>query len=190
MNLTIQPLTPSLWPALEALFGKGGASNGCWCMYWRIGPEYHKRPRENNRIAFRKIVKQGPPPGLLAFDGDLAVGWCQLTPRQDLRWLNRKPALEAVDDTPVWSISCFYVRRGYRGKGVMASLIREALKTAKRANVPAVEAYPVDTTRPGSTSNVFTGTASTFRRLGFRTVARRQPSRPIMRHDWKACQLL
>jgi hypothetical protein len=45
MKLTIRPLTPSLWPALEALFGKGGASNGCWCMYWRIGPEYHKRRR-------------------------------------------------------------------------------------------------------------------------------------------------
>jgi GNAT superfamily N-acetyltransferase len=88
-----------------------------------------------------------------------------------------------------WSISCFYVRRGYRRKGVMASLIREALKTAKRANVPAVEAYPVDTTRPGSTSNVFAGTASTFRCLGFRTIARRQPSRPIMRHDLRGIAL-
>jgi hypothetical protein len=65
----------------------------------------------------------------------------------------------------------------------MASLIQEALHTAKRANAPAVEAYPVDIARPGSTSNVFTGTASTFRRLGFRTIARRQLSRPIMRHD-------
>jgi GNAT superfamily N-acetyltransferase len=189
MNLTIQPLTPSLWPALEALFGKGGASNGCWCMYWRIGPEYHKRPREKNRIAFHRIVKQGPPPGLLAFDGDLAVGWCQLTPRQELSWLNRRRNFQAVDDMPVWSISCFYVRRGYRRRGVRASLIREALKTAKRANVPAVEAYPVDTARPGSTSNVFTGTASTFRRLGFRTIARRQPSRPIMRHDLRGIAL-
>jgi GNAT superfamily N-acetyltransferase len=185
MNLTIRPLTPSLWPALEALFGKGGASNGCWCMYWRIGPEYHKRPREKNKSAFRRIVKQGPPPGLLAFDGQLAVGWCQLTPRQDLSWLNRGRTLQAVDDMPVWSISCFYVRRGYRRKGVMSALIREALHTAKCANAPAVEAYPVDITRPGSTSNVFTGTASTFRRLGFTTAARRHPSRPIMRHDLK-----
>jgi hypothetical protein len=77
---------------------------------------------------------------LLAFDGDLAVGWCQLTPRQDLRWLNRKPTLEAVDDTPVWSISCFYLRRGYRRKGVMSTLIVEALKAGKRANAPALEA--------------------------------------------------
>ena len=184
-KLTIRPLTPSLWPTLEALFGKGGASNGCWCMYWRIGPEYHKRPREQNKRELHRIVKRGPPPGLLAFDGEQAVGWCQLTPRQDLSWLNRKQALQPVDDVPVWAVSCFYIRRGYRRRGVMAALITEALKAAKRANAPALEAYPVDTALLGSTSNVFTGTASTFRRLGFSAVARRLPSRPIMRHDLK-----
>jgi GNAT superfamily N-acetyltransferase len=183
MNPTIRPLTPSLWPALAAVFGKGGASNGCWCMYWRIGPEYHKRPREKNKSAFYGIVKQGPPPGLLAFDGERPVGWCQLTPRKDLSWLKRKPALVPVDEAPVWAVSCFYVRGGYRRRGIMAALITEALKIAKRANAPALEAYPVDTAQPDSTSNVFTGTVSTFRRLGFRTVARHLPSRPIMRHD-------
>jgi len=182
-KLTIRPLTASLWPALQDLFGKGGACNGCWCMYWRIGPEYHKRGREKNKSAFRRIVKQGPSPGLLAFDGDRAVGWCQLTPRQDLSWLNRKQTLHPVDDVPVWAISCFYIRRGYRRQGVMSALAVEALKSAKRANAPGVEACPIDTMRPGGTSNVFTGVASTFRRLGFRTIARRQPSRPIMRHD-------
>jgi hypothetical protein len=101
MKLTIRPLTASLWPALEALFGKSGASNGCWCMYWRIGPEYHKRPREKNKRAFRRIVNQGPPPGLLAFDGEQPVGWCQLTPREDLSWLNRKQALVSLDEVPV-----------------------------------------------------------------------------------------
>jgi GNAT superfamily N-acetyltransferase len=185
MKLTIRPLTPDLWPALEDLFGKGGASNGCWCMYWRLGPEYHKRPRVKNKAAFREVVKRGPPPGLLAFDGQRAVGWCQLTPRDDLAWLNRKRGLEPVDAVPVWSISCFYVRRGYRWQGVMSVLIAAALKAAKRADAPALEAYPVDTARPDSTSNVFTGTASVFRRAGFKTVARRLPSRPIMRHDLK-----
>lgn len=154
-------------------------------MYWRIGPEYHKRPREKNQSALHRIVKQGPPPGLLAFNGERPVGWCQLTPRQDLSWLNRKPAFQAVDDAPVWALSCFYIRRGYRRRGVMTALIVEALKAAKRNHAGGLEAYPVDTSLPGSTSNVFTGTASTFRRLGFRAVARRQPSRPIMRHDLK-----
>jgi GNAT superfamily N-acetyltransferase len=185
MTFIIRALTPDLWPALEDLFGKHGACNGCWCMYWRLGPEYHKRARELNRKAFRKLVTQGPPPGLLAFDGEKAVGWCQLTLRDDLRWLNRKPALDRVDALPVWSISCFFVRRGYRRQGVMSSLIVAALKAAKRADAPALEAYPVDTARPGSTSNVFTGTASAFKQLGFKTVARRVSTRPVMRHDLK-----
>jgi hypothetical protein len=32
MKLTIRPLTPDLWPALEDLFGENGAAGGCWCM--------------------------------------------------------------------------------------------------------------------------------------------------------------
>jgi len=36
-KLTVQALTPDLWPALEDLFGKWGASNGRSCMYWRLG---------------------------------------------------------------------------------------------------------------------------------------------------------
>src|SRR5690242_5253190 len=53
MKLTIRPLTPDLWPALEDLFGDNGAVGGCWCMYWRIGRAYRKRPHEENRAAFR-----------------------------------------------------------------------------------------------------------------------------------------
>src|SRR5215831_8039329 len=44
MKLTIRPLTPELWPALEDLFGKRGAANGCWCMYGRIGSALAARP--------------------------------------------------------------------------------------------------------------------------------------------------
>jgi hypothetical protein len=58
MKFTVRPLTPDLWPALEDLFGKNGACNGCWRMYWRIGPAYFERPRENNRSALRKIVSE------------------------------------------------------------------------------------------------------------------------------------
>ena len=65
MDLTVRPLTPELWPALESLFGPAGASNGCWCMYWRVGPAYHRRSREDNKAALRAITDQGPPPGCL-----------------------------------------------------------------------------------------------------------------------------
>jgi GNAT superfamily N-acetyltransferase len=186
MRFTVRPLTADLWPAFEDLFGKSGACNGCWCMYWRIGSDYHKQTREKNKAAFRKIVKRGPPPWLLAFDGDKAVGWCQLTPRDDLQWLDSARFLKRVDDMPVWSLSCFYVWRDYRQQGVTSALIEAALRAAKRAKATAVEAYPVDVGKPGSTSNLFTGIASTFARAGFKTVARRKQDRPIMRHDLKS----
>ena len=131
MNLDISPLTLDLWPAFEDLFGVNGACGGCWCMYWRIGAAYRRQPREKNRAAFRKIVKRGPPPGLLAFDGDVAVGWCQLTPRSALPWLDHQWRLKRVDDVPVWSLSCIYVRIGYRKRGVTSVLDRRCAPSRK-----------------------------------------------------------
>ena len=74
MPLTIRPLTPELWPALEDLFGPRGACGGCWCLYWRIGSAYQRRASKENKAAFRKVVRRGPPPGLLAFDDGKPVG--------------------------------------------------------------------------------------------------------------------
>jgi GNAT superfamily N-acetyltransferase len=179
MKLRIRPLTPELWPALEDLFGKHGACSGCWCMYWRIGSAYRKQAPETNKAAFRKVVEHGPPPGLIAFEGDLAVGWCQVTPRDDLPWLDRAWRLKRVDDLPVWSISCFYVRKGYRRRGVTSVLITAALKAAKAAGASILEAYPLDEDLTPSASG--TGYASTFARLGFEVVGRHTLPRPIMR---------
>ena len=186
MTLKIRPLTPDLWPDLEDLFGEKGACNGCWCMYCRIGSAYRKQPADKNKAAFRAIVKRGPPPGLLAFDGDRAVGWCQVTPRDELPALDRSWRLKRVDDLPVWALSCFYVRIGYRRKGVTKALIAAALKVAKRAKAPALEAYPFDADVSPSASS--TGFATTFARAGFKVVARRDPPRPIMRYDFKGAR--
>ena len=181
MDLRIRPLTPELWPALQDLFDTKGPCHRCWFMYWRIGAAYLKRPGGKNKAALRQIVSDGPPPGLIAFDGDRAVGWCQLTPRDNLPWLDRTWRLKRVDDLPVWSLSCFYIRIGYRKKNVTSALIVAALKTAKRAKAPALEAYPLDADKTPTTSS--TGYVTTFARAGFKTVACHTPARPIMRHN-------
>jgi GNAT superfamily N-acetyltransferase len=183
LELTVRPLVPDLWPALEDLFGERGAVGGCWCMGWRIGRAYRHRPAGANRADFRQVVERGPPPGLLAFSEDLPVGWCQLTPRDALPCLDRTWRVKRVDDVPVWSISCFYIRIGWRKRGITAVLIKAALYAAKDAGAPAVEAYPLDADLTPSASG--TGFASTFFRLGFKEAARRTPPRPIMRYDLK-----
>src|SRR5699024_4665390 len=87
------------------------------------------------------------------------------------------------DDVAVWALSCFYVRRSHRHRDVPAVLIDAAVQVASEADAPELEAYPIDTAVPGHSSNIFTGTATMFERAGFRVVARRTPSRPVMRHD-------
>jgi GNAT superfamily N-acetyltransferase len=148
-------------------------------MYWRIGNEYRRRPHDANRVDLHDVVIEGPPPGLIAFDGDLAIGWCQLTPRAMLPWLDR--SWQRIDDLPVWSISCLYIRKGYRRRGITSTLIHGAIETARRASVPALEAYPLDADL--SPSSTGTGYVSTFLRIGFRVVGRRSRARPIMRFD-------
>jgi GNAT superfamily N-acetyltransferase len=151
-------------------------------MYWRLGESYRKNPPDKNKAAFSELVEHGPPPGLLALDGDLAVGWCQLTPRDSLPWLDQAWRLKRVDEVPVWAISCFYIRKGYRRQGVTAALIDAAIDAARSAGAPALEAYPLDGELTPSTSH--TGYASTFARAGFKEVARHVPPRPIMRYTF------
>jgi GNAT superfamily N-acetyltransferase len=184
-ELRIVPLAPEYWDHFEHLLGPNGATGGCWCMWWR-------RPRDEfragrgaaNRDGYRDIVAKGPPPGLLAFDGDEAVGWCQVCPRQDLPGLDRSPQLKPIDATPVWALSCFFVDRRARGRGVATALIKAALDRAREAGAPALEAYPWDTSERKLAASVFTGIASSFTKLGFETIARRAPHRPVMRYTF------
>ena len=82
MPVAISPLTPDLWPAFEDLFGKQGACYGCWCTYFRLPPAARRgSSRERNKEHIKARIEAGPPPGLLAFEDDMAVGWMQIGPR-------------------------------------------------------------------------------------------------------------
>lgn len=189
--LDIVPATAGRWEALADLFGRAGASSGCWCMYWRLGPPYNRRPHEHNRDAFKELVEGGPPPGLLAFAGEVAVGWCQVTPRDDLPWVRQTRVLGPVDltlDPAVWAVSCFFVRRAARRQQVASALLAAAVEWAGAAGASVLEGYPVDTDVPGSSRNVFTGTRAMFARAGFYPVAARHPARPTMRRDLKGAR--
>ena len=178
-GLVIRPLTAELWPAFADLLDQGGPAGRCWCMAPRIGAEYRQRSPQRNCGDFRAVVEQGPPPGLLAFRGDVAVGWCQVVPREALPAIDHAWRTRKVDDVPVWIIACFYVRKGHRRRGVASALIAAAVDCARSAGAPGIEAYPLDgSVSPSATS---TGYSSTFSAAGFTEIARRSPERPVMR---------
>ncbi len=182
-RLEIVPLTAKRWPDFERLFGPRGACGGCWCMTPRLTRrEYETGKGEKNRRAMKRLVASGPPPGLLAYRGGAPVAWIALGPRADYRRLAGSRVLAPVDDAEVWSIVCLFLRKDARRQGLSAELIRAAAEFAFARGARIVEGYPQDPKR-AAMPDVFawTGIASAFAQAGFEEVARRSPTRPIVR---------
>ncbi|MFN2563684.1 MAG: GNAT family N-acetyltransferase [Gemmatimonadaceae bacterium] len=183
VELTFEPLTPDRWPDVVKLFGPRGACAGCWCMFWRRPrAEWERGKGSGNRAAFHRVVRKGPPPGILAYAEREPVGWCAVAPREAYVHLQRSRVLKPIDAEPVWSVSCLFVARAWRRHGLSVALLRAAGEFAAGRGARIVEGYPVDP-YSGTMPDAFawTGTVAAFRAAGFLEAARGSAKRPIMR---------
>lgn len=186
-ELEFAPLTEDRWSDFVALFGKRGAYGGCWCMWWRVTRrEFEAGQGDGNREAMRSLVKSGVVSGILAYDGGKPVGWCSVAPREDYGSLNRSRVLRRVDDSPAWSIVCFFVAKSHRNQGIVRGLIRGAIDYVRDQGGTIVEAYPT-VSRAGRLPpvSVYMGIPAMFEQEGFVEVARPSKSKVIMRYEIK-----
>jgi GNAT superfamily N-acetyltransferase len=183
LPVVCEALTPRRWDDFERLFGPRGACAGCWCMFWKLNnQDYGALAYDGNRAAQKAIVETGIVPGLLAYAGDEAVGWIAVEPRSEYPRLARSRILKPVDEEPVWSITCFFTHREFRGRGVTIALLEAAIDHVRKHNGRIVEGYPIEPkTAKLPAPFAYTGLASAFRQAGFREVARRSETRPIFR---------
>ncbi len=182
-KLTFRPLSPANWTAFEELFGPRGACGECWCMWWRLPrSEFSAQKGEGNRRAMKALVEAGAVTGILALDGERAVGWCSVAPRADFSALARSRVLAPVDDAPVWSIPCFFVAKDVRHTGLTGMLLEAAVRYARSNGARIAEGYPVEPGQGGTADAfAFTGLASVSKRAGFTEAARRSPRRALYR---------
>jgi hypothetical protein len=183
-HFAIHAATPERWPHLEQLFGVRGACGGCWCMYWLLPrAAFDLQKGEPNRLALMARVEGGEVPGLIGYQDGAPVAWCAVQPRAHYPTLNRSRILAPVDDAPVWSLVCLFVARRFRRAGWSARMVAGAVAHVRQAGGAILEAYPVEPRGP-SVPDVFawTGFVSAYRAAGFVEVARRSPTRPIMRY--------
>lgn len=184
-RFTFAPLTAANFSALETLFGPRGACGGCWCMTWRAPrADYEKQKGEGNRQALRALVESGEPVGLLAFHGDEPVGWISVAPRSQFTYLARTRTLQPPDEKPVWSVTCFFIAKAYRGHGLARQLLAAAAKWAKSQGCSTLEGYPI--MPPASdVPPVFawTGLPQTFENCGFTDCRVASKSRLLVRKD-------
>lgn len=184
-RLSVRALTPADWPVLEALFGARGACGGCWCMAWRVPhKEWEARKGEPNRRALRDLVMSGAATGCLAFAGDEPVGWCSVGPRAQFRALETKRSLKTDWDERTWSVTCFFIHKDWRGRGVSTRLLEAAVTLARARGATRLEGYPVVPTagfggRKMPAAFAWTGLPQSFERAGFRRLAEAPGARPI-----------
>ena len=151
-------------------------------MWWRLNrSEWSRGKGEGNRKAFRKLVRSGAEPGVLAYATGEPVGWCAIAPREQYPKLNHSRILKPVDDQSVLSVTCFFVARNLRNQGLSTALLKAAVDFARARGAKIVEGYPHDTKKATADVFVYTGLASAFRKAGFKEVVRRSKTRPIMR---------
>lgn len=182
-NIRVLPLTRERWNDLEALFGERGACAGCWCMWWRLPrSQWTLGKGKGNRKAFKQLVDSGDSPGLLAYIDGRPVAWCAVAPRQSYPVLARSRTLKPFDEKPVWSVTCFFVPRDFRGQGLSVHLLEAAKRFVREQGGQVIEGYPVAPKR-GRMPDAFawTGLVSAFKKAGFREVSLRG-SRSIMRY--------
>lgn len=191
-SITVYPAAAERWPDLEKLFGPRGAYSNCWCMFRRLrSAEFNRMTGEERKAALHALTKREVAPGLLAYlDGEPA-GWVSIGPRPDFAMLERSRVLKRVDDTPVWTIVCFFIAKPYRRQGLMTALLRAAVEYARQHGAPAVEAHPLDLhsellegkTLKGYSG--FTGIAAVFRQAGFEQVGQASETQLIMRYTFR-----
>lgn len=130
----------------------------------------------------KEIVDSGEIPGIMAYHKKRPIAWCSIAPRENFSLLSRSRILKAMDDEPVWSIVCLFVKKEYRRKRVSSSLLKAAIKYARSCGAKIIEGYPIDS-QTNEYPDVFasTGLYSTFKDIGFKECVRRSATRPIMR---------
>jgi ribosomal protein S18 acetylase RimI-like enzyme len=184
-DFTVRALTPETWDAFAALVEKhNGIFGGCWCIWFHPdGPE-RGQGYEGNRRLKRTYVEQGRAHAALVFDGDQAVAWCQYgTPEELPNMKHRKDYESAGDPPPDYRLTCIFIDRDYRRKGLTWIALNGALDLIAQAGGGVVEGYPQDLSdgRRVGNSFLYNSTRALYERAGFSYVRPKGKNHTVMR---------
>lgn len=171
----VKPLDVGTWPQFAQMVEKhNGVWGGCWCMAFHPEGVDRSKTAAQNRAEKEHRVQQGQAHAALVYDGTACIGWCQFGPTAELPRIKHLRAYrEGLTALPDWRITCFFIDKGYRGKGVAAAALAGALQEIARLGGGTVESYPEDAEgRKVSASFLHNGTVAMFERHGFERLRR------------------
>ncbi len=167
----IEPLSPRTWDAFADLAERhNGVWGGCWCTWFQCFPDPPERKEVGNREFKHRLVQRGETHAALVFDGDEAVAWAEFGTVAELPNIHHRKQWEReTEQPPDFRITCLFVDRRYRRKGMAATAVRGALSLIAAEGGGRVESYPHDVP-PGkktSSSFLYNSTRTMYDRLGF-----------------------
>jgi GNAT superfamily N-acetyltransferase len=186
-DFIVKPLDESTWPDFARLVEKhNGIWGGCWCMSFHPEGVGHNKTAAQNRFEKERRVREGRAHAALVYDSSTAVGWCQFGPADELPRIKLKRDYQnGLTELPDWRITCFFVDRNYRGKGIASTALEGALNEIARLGGGTVESYPEDVEgRSVSRSFLYNGTLSLFEHHGF------QRSRRLGKNHWVVTRVI
>jgi GNAT superfamily N-acetyltransferase len=182
-DFSIRALSIETWQDFERLAQKhNGVWGGCWCTAF-----HPKRPEKNPsaegaRAYKKQLVQEGRAHAALVFDGDTCVAWCQFGPPEELPRIYHRKEVESKMEAPDWRITCIFVDRDYRKRGLSFFALNGALALIKDLGGGVVESYPQDTEgNKVSNSFLYNGTRGIFEKAGFSYEGKKGKNHCIMR---------
>jgi len=197
IKLAIVPANEASSDDLTAIFGTADYAGRCQCQRFKVPGWFWRDSTQEERTAMlRAQTACGDPDaastsGLVAYvDGEPAA-WVAVEPRiaypklrtSRVPWTGRH---EDKADGGIWAVTCFVVRKGYRGRGLTYPLARATVDFARERGALALEAYPM-ITQPGKEitwGELHVGARQVFEDAGFKEVSRPTLRRVVMRVDF------
>jgi GNAT superfamily N-acetyltransferase len=181
MTFITKPLDATTWSDFASLADDhDGVWAGCWCLNFHEEGRPHVRAPAERRTLKEARVRDGRAHAALVFDNARCVGWCQFGPTEELpRIKHPKVYRDGLRELPDWRITCFFVGRTHRRRGVAGAALAAALQEIAQLGGGTVESYPEDTSdRKVSGSFLHNGTGAMFERHGFTR------NRRLGKHRW------
>ena len=150
---------------------------GCWCIAYHS--EY-KRGVSDPRTLKEELVRSGRAHAALVFDeDDLAQGWCQYGSPEELGLKHHREYAKDPPPRARWRITCIFVDKRHRGRGVARAGLEGALTQIAAAGGGLVEAISeVTAGREAHGRFLFSASVELFEQYGFTR------GRQVGKHAW------
>lgn len=175
-------LSADTWEDFAALAERhNGVFGGCWCTYFHTFSSEKEHTYEGNRSLKQRRVDEGRAHAALVYDGDEAIAWAEYGSPDELPNIyHRKQYEEERDLLPDYRVTCIFVDRRYRHRGLSAIALQGAIDLIAAAGGGVVEGYPHDN-QGKKKAVLYNGTRKLFEEKGFDYIRSKGQGNCVMR---------